>query len=249
MPANCALPGAVLDQIRRMPIHTVLLDLGTSAREMNLHGTDEFRKLVAYLLEVARRTWKYFDTFVTSADNHLPPDNVQIGLTETIAHRTSPTNIGLYLLSAACARELGLITAADLAERLTRTLDTLERLPRHHGHFLNWIDTQTLAVLPPRYVSTVDSGNLAVSLLTLRQGCMEAVRAPMLSPKLWDGFDDAINLLREALSVLPEADRRNTSSCRQPPVIAAVTARLTRSAVRALSVAISLVQAPSATGP
>ena len=123
-----------------------------------------------YLLELARRTWTYFDRFVTADDHHLPPDNVQMVPAVGIAHRTSPTNIGLGLLAALGAHDLGFIGTPELCERLDRTLATLERLPRHQGHFLNWYDTQTLEPLAPRYVSTVDSGNLAAALVTLAMG-------------------------------------------------------------------------------
>ncbi|HAW48823.1 MAG TPA: cellobiose phosphorylase, partial [Roseovarius sp.] len=161
-----------------------------------------------YLRLIARRTWLYFETFAGPDDNWLPPDNYQASPHEEIAHRSSPTNVGMFFLSALTAWDLGHIGLRDLSARMSAALGTLDRLESHAGHTLNWFDTKTLESLAPRYVSTVDSGNLAVSLLTLRQGCSEAVTGPMLSPKLWDGFGDALNLLREALSVLPEADRR-----------------------------------------
>ena len=120
-----------------------------------------------YLLAIARKTWSYFETFVGADDNALPPDNVQ-GIGElTIAHRTSPTNIGLGLLSTLAAHDLGFIERAEMETRIGATLSTLERLERHEGHLLNWYDTQTLQPLAPKYVSTVDSGNLAGSLMTL----------------------------------------------------------------------------------
>ena len=161
-----------------------------------------------YLRLIARRTWLYFETFAGPDDNWLPPDNYQASPHEEIAHRSSPTNVGMLFLSALTAWDLGHIGLRDLVARMTAALETLDRLESYAGHTLNWFDTKTLKSLAPRYVSTVDSGNLAVSLLTLREGCMEAARGPMLSPKLWDGFDDALKLLREALSGLPEADRR-----------------------------------------
>ena len=128
----------------------------------------------AYLRALARETWRYYERHVGVTDHHLPPDNVQFSPHMMVAHRTSPTNIGLYLLAAACAREMGFIGTAGFAERVAATLDTLEQLPRHGGHFYNWYDTQSLAVLAPPYVSTVDSGNCAAHLLVLAQACAAA---------------------------------------------------------------------------
>ncbi len=124
-----------------------------------------------YLQRLARDTWRFYERHVGPADNHLPPDNVQLTPHRMVAHRTSPTNIGLYLLVVACARELGFIGRAAMADRLQATLATLERLPRWHGHFYNWYDTQTLAVLPPAYVSSVDSGNCSAHLLAVARAC------------------------------------------------------------------------------
>ncbi|MGA0582462.1 MAG: GH36-type glycosyl hydrolase domain-containing protein [Castellaniella sp.] len=124
------------------------------------------------LLEgIARDTWRIFERCVGKDDHHLPPDNLQIEPFEVIAHRTSPTNIGLYLLSAACARQFGWIGTQDLLTRLEATLATLQGMERHRGHFLNWYDTETLQPLLPRYVSTVDSGNLSAHLLATAQAC------------------------------------------------------------------------------
>ena len=140
-----------------------------------------------YLIQLARRTWKYFDTFVTAHDHHLPPDNVQIGLTQTIAHRTSPTNIGLGMLSTLSAHDLGFITTDELVQRLEATMDTLDRLEKHEGHLLNWYDTTTLAPLAPRYISTVDSGNLAGALVALSVGLQDV--APDLARRMTAFFD------------------------------------------------------------
>ena len=126
----------------------------------------------------ARDTWRLFERCVGADDNHLPPDNLQLTPQAMVAHRTSPTNIGLYLLSAACARQFGWIGTQDLLARLEATLATLDELPRHRGHFLNWIDTQSKAALWPMYVSTVDSGNLSGHLLAVAQACTELARAP-----------------------------------------------------------------------
>ena len=131
-----------------------------------------------YLQAVARDTWRFFERCVSAAEHHLPPDNLQTAPFDIVAHRTSPTNIGMYLLSASCARAFGWIGTQDLLARLEATLDTLVRLPRHRGHFLNWYDTQTCAALAPMYVSTVDSGNLSGHLLAVAQSCLELARSP-----------------------------------------------------------------------
>ncbi len=132
----------------------------------------------AMLDDLARDTWRYFERCVDADNHHLPPDNLQILPYDMVAHRTSPTNIGLYLLSISCAREFGWIGTQDLLERMEATLASLQRMERHRGHFLNWYDTQTLQPLLPRYVSTVDSGNLSVHLLAVAQACRLLARDP-----------------------------------------------------------------------
>lgn len=126
-----------------------------------------------YLLALARQTWHFFETTVGPEDHFLPPDNLQMDPEPTIAHRTSPTNIGLYLLSVASAHEFDWISTAELISRLEATLDTIEQLPKNEGHLFNWYETRTLQVLDPAYVSTVDSGNLAGHLLALAQACRQ----------------------------------------------------------------------------
>jgi cyclic beta-1,2-glucan synthetase len=122
------------------------------------------------LRRIARRTWHFFERFVTAQDNWLPPDNVQEVPEERVAHRTSPTNIGMGLLATLAAHDLGHLSTTGLADRLERTLASVEGLERHEGHLLNWYDTVNLAPLRPRYVSTVDSGNLAGVLMALAAG-------------------------------------------------------------------------------
>ncbi len=124
------------------------------------------------LLGIARDTWRFFEQVVTRADHFLPPDNLQLAPDRGLAHRTSPTNIGLYLLSCVAAHQLGLIEADEAARRIADTVRTLNTLPKWRGHLYNWYDTRTLAPLNPHYVSTVDSGNLAGCLLA----CAQALR-------------------------------------------------------------------------
>ena len=126
-----------------------------------------------YLQGIARDSWRLFEGWVNDGDHQLPPDNVQTQPYTMVAHRTSPTNIGLYLLSVACARRFGWIGSEDMVSRLELTLAAMGRLKRHRGHFLNWYDTATLAPLHPEYVSTVDSGNLCGHLLAVAEACLE----------------------------------------------------------------------------
>ncbi|WP_310462305.1 GH36-type glycosyl hydrolase domain-containing protein [Sphaerotilus sp.] len=128
---------------------------------------------------IARDTWRLFERVIGPEDRFLPPDNLQTLPNDLVAHRTSPTNIGLYLLSAACARAFGWIGTPELVTRLEATLATLATLERHRGHFLNWYDTQTGTPLLPRYVSTVDSGNLSGHLLAVAQACLALAEAPV----------------------------------------------------------------------
>jgi cyclic beta-1,2-glucan synthetase len=160
-----------------------------------------------FLRSIARRTWLFFETFVGPDDNWLPPDNFQEDPRPEIAHRTSPTNIGMYLLSTLGAWDLGYIGTSDLSVRIESTCDTLDRLQTHRGHFLNWYETRTLSPLDPRYVSTVDSGNLAVCLVTLARGCEDAAKAPMLRDAQWAGLDDTLQQLVDALETIPEPQR------------------------------------------
>lgn len=157
----------------------------------------------------ARLTWRYFETFVTADDNSLPPDNFQED-PPALARRTSPTNIGLYLLSVASAHDFGWIGRGEAGERLEATLATLERMPRHQGHFFNWYDTRDLRPLEPLYVSTVDSGNLAGHLIALANTCDAWTRAaPAFADRL-AGAGDALCLAREALGLMrddPSAHR------------------------------------------
>ncbi len=160
---------------------------------------------------IARRTWRFFETVVGDSNNHLPPDNLQEEPQPIVAHRTSPTNIGLYLLTVASAREFGWISTSEAADRFERTLRTMGRLERHRGHFLNWYDTQTLASLEPRYISSVDSGNLAGHLLALAALCRswslndEETRAR-------DGAGDALLLLETELASVTPNDPVTTSA-------------------------------------
>ncbi len=164
---------------------------------------------------VARRTWRFFETFVTSADQWLPPDNFQEDPVPVVAHRTSPTNLGLYLLSTVAARDFGWIGTLDTAERLETTLDSMNRLERFRGHFFNWYDTQDLRPLDPKYVSCVDSGNLAGHLIALDRACRERIDRPVVHPQWVAGIADALALTREALRTLADDRHGETVTWKQ----------------------------------
>jgi len=157
----------------------------------------------ARLRNLARRTWSFFEQFVGPEDHWLPPDHFQEAPRGIIAHSTSPTNLGLFLLSTLTAYDLGYIGLSDLSARLRATLDSMAQLERYRGHFLNWYDTRTLAPLTPRYVSTVDSGNLAACLRTLGQGCQTLRHQPILRRKNWEGLLDTLSLFNEIERDMP----------------------------------------------
>ncbi|WP_246022363.1 GH36-type glycosyl hydrolase domain-containing protein [Pararhodobacter zhoushanensis] len=146
------------------------------------------------LRQIARRTWQFFETFVTPQEHYLPPDNFQETPRPVVAHRTSPTNIGLYLLSTVTARDMGWIAQSTALTRLEDTLATMQRMPRHRGHFYNWYDTRDLRVLTPPYVSSVDSGNLAGHLIAVAQSCRAWGEQPVTEDVLRDGLTDALGL-------------------------------------------------------
>ncbi len=149
------------------------------------------------LRTLARRTWLFFEQFVGPEDNWLPPDYFQEDPREVVAHRTSPTNMGMLLMSILAAYDLGYVGLRDLVPRLRATFDGMAGLERYRGHFLNWYDTRSLEPLSPRYVSTVDSGNLAACLLTLGQACQDLRQAPIQRWQMWEGVLDTFSLLAD----------------------------------------------------
>ena len=164
-------------------------------RREDVSATDQWM-----LRSTARRTWHFFEHFVTAADHHLPPDNFQEDPRPEIAHRTSPTNVGLYLLSAVAARDFGWIGTVDLIDRLEATLGTLDHLQKFRGHLYNWYETRTLEPLEPRYVSTVDSGNLAGHLIVVRQASLELLDAPPGRAIARHGVRDTLFVLRDIVA-------------------------------------------------
>jgi len=159
------------------------------------------------LRRTARKTWRYYEAFLTDADTWLPPDNYQEGAHARLARRTSPTNIGMALLSTLAAHDLGYLTTEALIRRLDRTLTTLEGLEKYDGHLLNWYNTVTLAPLHPRYVSTVDSGNLAASLIAMAEGLLALTSKPQARTALLDGLIDSAELLATASATTPAPEQ------------------------------------------
>ena len=151
----------------------------------------------AFLHTLARKTWAFFETYVGPDDNWLPPDNMQEHPVLVVAHRTSPTNMGLALLANLSAHDFGYLTGAQLLMRTDNTLSTMARMERHQSHFYNWYDTQSLRPLHPAYVSTVDSGNLAGHLMTLQPGLTSLFDQPILAPQLVDGMCTTFKVLLE----------------------------------------------------
>ncbi|MCM2476645.1 protein ndvB [Rhizobium sp. CG5] len=167
------------------------------------------------LRRIARRTWRYFETFVTAGENFLPPDNFQETPEPVVARRTSPTNIGVYLLSVVSARHFGWLSFEQTLERLEQTVATVERMDKFRGHLYNWYHTDSLKTLGPRYVSAVDSGNLAGHLIAVSSACREWAEAPSahLQGNL-DGIGDVGGILIEALRELPD-DRKTVRPLRR----------------------------------
>ncbi|EIV99663.1 LOW QUALITY PROTEIN: cellobiose phosphorylase [Thermoanaerobacter siderophilus SR4] len=144
---------------------------------------------------ITRKTWRFFEDFVTESQNYLPPDNFQEDPPNGIAERTSPTNIGLYLVSVVGARDLGYITTTEMVERIKKTITTIEKMEKWNGHLYNWYNTRTLEPLRPYYVSTVDSGNLVGYLITVKEAIGEFLNKPLIDIELAKGLKDTIKML------------------------------------------------------
>ncbi|HJX51967.1 MAG TPA: glucoamylase family protein, partial [Polyangia bacterium] len=167
---------------------------------------------IRFLRAVARKTWAFFETFVGPKDHWLPPDNVQEHPAAAIAHRTSPTNMGLSLLANLAAHDFGYISTGRLVERTAHALHTMQSLERHRGHFYNWYDTQSLTPLRPHYVSSVDSGNLAGHLLTLRQGLLGLLDEEIVGSNLFAGIADSLQVVVDATEDVVSAELARVES-------------------------------------
>ncbi len=218
---TAAAPFLILWAVAPAVAYWISLPVGARARQLS-----ERQRRV--LRQTACRTWRYFDTFVNETDAWLPPDNCQENINPLrIAHRTSPTNIAMGLLSTLAAHDFGYISTRTLVDRVDKTLTTLGSLERHHGHFLNWYDTSTLAPLHPRYVSTVDSGNLAASLIALGNGLLELITTSQSARQRLEGITDTGDILARssASSAAPAALRRATTRVNEVARALAIEAR------------------------
>ncbi|MEC5399537.1 GH36-type glycosyl hydrolase domain-containing protein [Uliginosibacterium sp. H1] len=224
------------------------ISLPLAAREMRLDTAQ--RQL---LHRLSRRTWSFFERFVTAQENWLPPDNMQEQPVETVAHRTSPTNIGLCLLANLSAYDFGYLPLGRLLTRSADTLQTLSTMARHHGHFYNWYDTRTLQPLLPMYVSTVDSGNLAAHLLTLRAGLLALPDDHVLTARCFSGLNDTLMVLDDTQGGIAVAElgslQRELEALRTTPSprISYTRQALQRCARDAHTLAQALQKDPSST--
>ena len=153
-----------------------------------------------FLYKLSRKTWAFFETFVVEGDNWLPPDNYQESPVERIAHRTSPTNIGLSLLANLSALDFGYIFPGTMLDRCSNTFQTMEKMEQYEGHLYNWYDTQSLVPLSPKYISTVDSGNMVGHLLVLKQGLMGVVEEDIIPRRFYRAIGDTVNIVKEKAS-------------------------------------------------
>ena len=209
---------------------------------------------VIFLKKNARKTWAFFETFVGPEDNWLPPDNFQEHPVGVVAHRTSPTNMGLALLANLSAYDFGYIGAGVLVERTANTIATMTALGRHRGHFYNWYDTLSLQPLAPLYVSSVDSGNLAGHLLTLRPGLLALADDKIIGAHFFDGLQDTLRVLEDHAAAAPVATQKllaqieneiATARDLRPATLAATKSLLARLGTRSNEVVASLTDVPA----
>ncbi len=243
-PATLAVAGPILFLWIFSPAIVWWMSRPLTRREARLTADQ-----IVFLQKNARKTWAFFETFVGPEDHWLPPDNYQEHPVAVVAHRTSPTNMGLALLANLSAYDFGYIAAGALIERTANALETMAGLTRHQGHFYNWYDTQSLQPLVPLYISSVDSGNLAGHLLTLRPGLLALPDHKILGPRLFDGLFDTLRLLVDAaaeaspaaLVLLGQLQKDLESAYdSRPATLAAAHTWLARLATSAAEVAASL---------
>ncbi len=192
---------------------------------------------VKFLRGTARKTWHFFETFITAQENWLPPDNFQETPAPVIASRTSPTNIGLALLANLAARDFGYLSTGGLIRRTQDTFATLQRLERYRGHFYNWYDTRTTRPLLPLYVSSVDSGNLAGHLLTLGAGLREQADEKIFTPQIFVGLGDTVAVLRELARDNAALAKLEVELAETPATLRAAVAWLASAAEQATRIA------------
>jgi cyclic beta-1,2-glucan synthetase len=197
---------------------------------------------INFLRKISRKTWGFFETFVGPDDHWLPPDNYQEHPLARVAHRTSPTNMGLALLANLSAWDFGYISAGQLIDRTASAFLSMAAMERHKGHFYNWYDTESLKPLLPMYISTVDSGNLAAHLLTLRAGLTALPDEKIMGSKVFDGLLDTLRVLMDvagetAPSRLIQVQDDLASLCAsRPDTLEVAQASLSKLAASALEV-------------
>jgi len=189
-PVECLMSGPVLLSWLVFPVIGWWISRPLIAEKPDLTGTQK-----SFLRSLSRRTWRYFEVFVNAEENWLAPDNFQEVPDPVVASRTSPTNIGMGLLASLAANDFGYLSAGQLLDRTEKTLTTMEGLERYRGHLYNWYDTRSLKPLHPLYVSSVDSGNLVGSLLTMRAGLLELKDQSILPSATIEGLRDAVEMI------------------------------------------------------
>jgi len=199
-------------------------------------------KQLAFLRRTARRTWRYFETFVTPHEHSLPPDNFQEEPVPVVASRTSPTNMGLALLANLTACDFGYLSVGQLLRRTHDAFGAMQSLERYRGHFFNWYDTRTLKPLLPLYVSSADSGNLAGHLLTLGPGLAELPAQPILTPQVFAGLSDTVGILRELRGRSSALEHLQAELAEPPSTLRAGFNLLQRVTARATMLATALEQ-------
>jgi cellobiose phosphorylase len=240
-PAALVVAGPILILWLVSPAIAWWISRPPARREARLTADQTF-----FLRKLTRKTWAFFETFVGPEDHWLPPDNYQEYRGAAVAHRTSPTNMGLALLANLAAYDFGYIPAGQLIERTARALRTMQSMERHRGHFYNWYDTLSLKPLHPAYVSTVDSGNLAGHLLTLRPGLLALPDRPILEARWFEGLRDTLGILADAAggatpAALAPFQKDLDSACdSRPTTFTAARLTLERLATRAEAFAGSL---------
>jgi cyclic beta-1,2-glucan synthetase len=195
-----------------------------------------------FLRKISRKTWSFFETFVGPEDHWLPPDNYQEHLLAKVAHRTSPTNMGLSLLANLTAWDFGYISTGKLIDRTANAFHTMEAMERYKGHFYNWYDTESLQPLQPMYISTVDSGNLTAHLLTLRAGLVSLPDEKIMGSKVFDGLLDTLRILMDVAGESLRArasqvqDDLESLSAKPPDTLNGARESLSKLAARALEI-------------
>ena len=198
-PAALAVAGPILGLWLASPGIAWWISRPLAQREARLTANQ-----ILFLRKLSRKTWAFFETFVGPEDHWLPPDNYQEHPASVIAHRTSPTNMGLALLANLSAYDFGTLSAGKLIERTAKALHTMEGLERHQGHFYNWYDTRSLKPLPPLYISSVDSGNLAGHLLTLRPGLLGLADQKILGARFFESVSDTLGIFMDTAAAAPD---------------------------------------------